>query len=257
MAQSLKQRLQNGDTLIGTIVTIPASEVADMLSRLGFDFLWIEAEHGPSNLVQAQAAVLAAGERCATVIRVPGQDEVWIKKALDTGCDGIIVPHVNTADEAQRIVDLSLYPPEGIRSLGAARGQTYCMDMPNCIEDTNRQTAVIVQVEHIDAVENIEAIARVTNLTAVLIGPYDLSGSLGIPGQTEDPEVQKAISHVIKVCNAAHMPVGIFAADVTAAQRALAQGVTLVALGVDAVFLWSGAQSALNEIKQKGRGNKK
>jgi len=187
MKQTLKERLLNLETLIGTVVTIGAPEVTDILSRLGFDFLWIDAEHGPLSLAQAQMLVQAAGERCHTIIRVPGQEEAWIKKTLDIGCEGILVPHVNTAEQARRIVELCLYPPTGTRSLGAARAQGYGLDLPQGIRRANEHTAIILQAEHIDAVENIEAILSVEGITAVLIGPYDLSGSLGIPGQVDDP----------------------------------------------------------------------
>jgi len=248
MEQTLKERLLNLETLIGTVVTISAPEVADILSRLGFDFLWIDTEHGPPGLPQAQMLVQAAGARCSTVIRVPSQDEAWIKKTLDIGCDGVIVPHVSTAEQASRVVELCLYPPAGTRSVGAARAQGYGLDLPEGIQRANEQIAVIVQAEHIDAVYNIEGILNVEGVTAVLIGPYDLSGSLGVPGQIDSPKVRDAIDRVTKACHKAEMPVGIFAADTATARHALANGVNMVALGLDASFLWQSASRALHEL---------
>ncbi|UCD51823.1 MAG: hypothetical protein JSW27_04150 [Phycisphaerales bacterium] len=250
MDSTFKKRLLDMERLIGTVVTIAAPDVADVLSRLGFDFLWIDAEHGALDLTQAQMLVQATAGRCSTVVRVSSQDEAWIKKALDIGCDGIVVPHVNTEEQARRIVELSFYPPVGTRSLGAARGQGYGIDLPHAIEQANEQTAVIVQAEHIKAVENIESIVKVEGVTAVLIGPYDLSGSLGVLGQVDNPQVREAVVHVAEECRKARMPVGIFAADVAAAQQALDDGVNMVAMGLDIFFLWQSANKALADLRE-------
>jgi len=253
MESTLKKRLLDMERLIGTVVTIAAPDVADVLSRLGFDFLWIDAEHGALDLTQAQMLVQATGGRCSTIVRVPGQDEPCIKKALDIGCDGIVVPHVNTKEQARRIVELCFYPPVGTRSLGAARAQGYGIDLPHGIQRSNEQTAVIVQVEHIKAVENIDRIVQAEGVTAVLIGPYDLSGSLGILGQVDNPKVREAVTHVAEECRRARMPVGIFATDVAAAQKALDDGINMVAMGLDIFFLWQSANKALADLRDAAR----
>jgi 2-dehydro-3-deoxyglucarate aldolase/4-hydroxy-2-oxoheptanedioate aldolase len=157
---------------------------------------------------------------------------------------------VNTEEQARRVVELSLYPPAGTRSLGAARAQGYGLDLPDGIQRANEQIAIIVQAEHVDAVENIESILSVEGIAAILIGPYDLSGSLGIPGQVNEPRVRHAIDHVTTACRKAGMPVGIFAGDLAAARQAVADGVNMIALGLDVFFLWQSASKALAELRE-------
>ena len=117
----LKRRLHAGESVVGPLVTIGSTEVAEMLSMVGFDYLWIETEHAPTDFVLAQQMIQAAGGRCPCLVRIPEAKEVWVKKALDTGCDGIVVPQVRTAEEARQVVAWSLYPPQGRRSVGIKR----------------------------------------------------------------------------------------------------------------------------------------
>jgi 2-dehydro-3-deoxyglucarate aldolase/4-hydroxy-2-oxoheptanedioate aldolase len=250
---NLKQRLAQPDPLIGTLVTLPSPDVAEILSRAGFDYLWIETEHAPMDVLQAQALIQAVGGRCPCLVRIPDREEVWVKKALDTVCDGIVVPQIRSADEARRIVDWSRYPPEGRRSVGVSRAHGYGMAFQDYVSRANEEVAIVLQAEHTDAVRNIESIAAVEDIDAVLIGPFDLSGSLGVLGQTDHRAVLDAIQTVRDACQAAGMPVGIFATDAVMAQRYIDQGFTLIALSMDAFFLWRGAQEALHALSGKRR----
>lgn len=246
---TFKERLSAPEPLIGTLVTLPSPDVADILSRAGFDYLWIETEHAPMDVLQAQALIQAAGGRCACLVRIPDKEEVWVKKALDVGCAGIVVPQIRSAEEARQVVEWSLYPPQGRRSVGVSRAHAYGMGFQRYVETANDELVIVLQAEHTDAVEDIEAIARVAGVDAVLIGPFDLSGSLGVLGQTGHPRVLEAIETVRDACRAAGMPVGIFAADVETAKRYVEEGFTLIALGMDAFFVWQGAQRALAELR--------
>jgi 2-dehydro-3-deoxyglucarate aldolase/4-hydroxy-2-oxoheptanedioate aldolase len=189
--------------------------------------------------------IQAVGGRCPCLVRVPENREVWFKKALDTGCDGVIVPQVRSAAEATAAVERSLYPPSGRRSVGISRAHAFGMAFQEYFDTANDRLAVVVQVEHIDAVRSIEAIVEVDGIDAVFIGPYDLSGSLGVVGQVTHPKVQEAISTVAGACNAAGMPTGIFVADAVAAREAMARGYNLIAMGLDAIFLGAAARQAL------------
>jgi len=246
---TLKQRIRQGEPTIGSLVTMPSPDAADILSRVGFDFLWIENEHAPMDALQAQTLIQAVGGRCPCLVRIPDKQEVWVKKALDIGCDGIVVPQIRSADEAQRVVEWSLFPPEGGRSVGVARAHGYGMTFQAYVETANQELVIVLQAEHSEAVEKIDEIVQVEGVDAVLIGPFDLSGSLGVLGQVDHPVVLEAIETIREACEAAGMPLGIFAPDVGMARRYLEQGFTLIALAMDAFFLWQGAQAALEEIR--------
>ena len=185
---SFRERLLRGDRLIGTTVTLPSPEVAEILSRVGFDWLWIDTEHSPYDTLMAQRLLQAAGPGFPSIIRVPWADDVWIKKALDTGATGVIVPQVNTADDARRVVAACKYPPAGTRGVGSTRAHTYGLEFQSYIDTANRETAIIVQAEHIEAVDNIEEITAVEGLDALMVGPYDLSASMGKIGQVSQIE---------------------------------------------------------------------
>lgn len=245
---TLKQRIRQGEPLVGSLVTISSPDVTDMLSRVGFDFLWIENEHAPMDTLAAQTLIQAVGGRCPCLVRIPDKEEVWVKKALDIGCDGIVVPQIRSAEEARRVVEWSLFPPEGRRSVGVARAHGYGMTFQAYVETANEELVIVLQAEHAQAVERIDEIVRVERVDAVLIGPFDLSGSLGVLGQVDHPAVLEAIETIREACEGAGMPLGIFAPDAGTARRYLDQGFTLIALGMDAFFLWQGAQKALEEL---------
>jgi 2-keto-3-deoxy-L-rhamnonate aldolase RhmA len=124
---NLKARLHNHETVIGTVMGIMYPDVSEILALAGFDYLWIDLEHGPGDFAAAQMMIQGVGGRCPCIIRVPENRDVWIKKALDTGADGIVIPLVNTADEARRAVAACKYPPEGTRGAGVARAHEYGM----------------------------------------------------------------------------------------------------------------------------------
>jgi 2-keto-3-deoxy-L-rhamnonate aldolase RhmA len=125
MKTNFRSRLKHGETLLGTLVTLPSPEVAELFSNAGFDWLFIDMEHSPLDVREAQAILQAVGERCACVLRVPLNDEIWIKKALDIGASGIIIPQVNSRQEAERAVRFCKYPPQGSRGVGVARAHGY------------------------------------------------------------------------------------------------------------------------------------
>ena len=169
---------------------------------------------------------------------------MWIKKALDTGAAGIIVPHVNGAEDAARAVHWGKYPPEGGRSVGFSRANRYGARFQENVETANAETVVVAQVEHIDGVRAIESILAVSGVDAVFIGPYDLSASLGKTGRIEDRDVRDAIRTVAAACARAKVPVGIFSAGAAGALKALEDGYTLVCAGID-IGLYAQAAAAI------------
>jgi 2-keto-3-deoxy-L-rhamnonate aldolase RhmA len=253
MKNDLKARLRSGQALIGPLVTLPSPDVAEILALAGFDYLWIETEHAPTDYVHAQMMIQAVGGRCPCLIRIPESSEVWTKKALDTGCDGIVVPQVRSAEEAKAVVEWCLYPPAGKRSVGVSRAHKYGMSFQDYVNTINEELMIVIQVEHVESVQNIESIVRVPGIDAVFVGPFDLSGSLGVIGQITHPEVKKAIESTRRRCEEAEIPIGIFAVDAKSAKDAITDGFSLIALSMDSVFLWQAAKAALDHVRDKSR----
>ena len=152
---------------MGTIVSLPCPQIAELLACSGFDWLFIDGEHGPLSVGDIQLLLQAAQPHCPCVVRVAANDEVHVKQALDTGADGIIAPLVNDADTAARVVRLAKYPPIGKRSVGIARAQGYGDAFAEYLDQANDRVAVIVQVEHVDAVANIDSILDVAGIDGV------------------------------------------------------------------------------------------
>lgn len=249
MSHNFRSRLQAGETLLGTMVTLPTASTAEVLRDAGFDWLFIDGEHGPLETSDILGVLQAVGGQVPCVVRVPASEEVPIKKVLDLGAAGIIVPQVNTAEEAAQIVRFSRYPPQGGRGVGLARAHGYGFGFAEYVENANEAISVIVQAEHVDAVENIESIVQVEGVDAVLLGPYDLAASMGKMGQVDDPEVLQAIDHVTKTCQAANMPLGYFGVTASAVRPYIELGYTLIVAGVDVLFLGNAARRMLSEVK--------
>ncbi len=250
---NLRERLGRGETLIGSIVSVSSSDVAEAMSLVGFDFLWIESEHSPLDFTDVQMLIQAVGGRVPCLVRIPENAEVWFKKALDTGCDGLVVPQVRTADEARRAVRWAYYPPLGERSVGITRAQGYGITFSEYVETINDRLLLVLQVEHKTAVDNVEEIVRVPGISAVLIGPFDLSGSLGLLGQTTHPEVESRIETVRAACEEAKVPLGIFAVDAPTARRYIERGFRLITCASDLTFMQRGAGEALRAIRGEKR----
>ena len=231
------------------MVTLPSPAIAEILAGLGFDWLFIDGEHGPLETRELLGILQAVSRDVACIVRVPAADEVAIKKVLDLGAAGIIVPQVNSAEQAADVVRFARYAPQGTRGVGLARAHGYGLRFQEYVSSANEQIAVIVQAEHVRAVENIESIARVSGVDAVLLGPYDLSASLGKMGQVDDPGVVAAIARVTDACRAAGMPLGYFGVTAAAVRPYAERGYTLLVAGVDTFFVGQGAKTLLAELK--------
>jgi 2-keto-3-deoxy-L-rhamnonate aldolase RhmA len=251
MSAGFRERLLRGDRLIGTLLSLPSPELVEIASDAGFDWLFLDMEHGGLEAADVLRMVRAARDPCACLVRVPENREMWIKKALDSGASGIIVPHVNSAEEAALAVGWAKFPPQGGRSVGFSRANRYGARFQEHVETANAETVVVAQVEHIDGVRAIGSILGVSGVDAVFIGPYDLSASLGKPGRIEDPDVREAIRAVATACAAKGTPVGIFALGLPASARALEDGYTLVCSGIDIGLYSRSAAGIVGELKPR------
>jgi 2-keto-3-deoxy-L-rhamnonate aldolase RhmA len=250
MDPSFRERLLNGDLLVGSVISIPSPEVAEIVSAAGFDWLFVDAEHGTLDPISSLPLLQAAGD-LPCVIRVPSGDKVWIQKALDVGADGIIIPDVKTAADAARGVGFCKYPPEGSRGVGMGRAHKFGLQLDEYLERANRTTAVVVQAEHVEAVRHMEDIVRVKGIDAVLVGPYDLSASMGKTGRTNDPEVRQAVEQIRLVCRQNGIRLGIFGLSANTVAPFIEAGFTLLAVGTDTWFLLEAARFTLAGIRSK------
>jgi 2-dehydro-3-deoxyglucarate aldolase/4-hydroxy-2-oxoheptanedioate aldolase len=249
MLTDFKTRLTRGDAFVGAFICLPSPESAEIFAELGCDWLVIDTEHGPFDVLTAQRMLQAVGRRCPCVVRVPSWEEVWIKKALDIGAAGVLVPLVNTPAIAARVAAAARYAPEGTRGMGGARAHRYGVGFQDYVARANREIAVIVQAEHIEAVAHIEAIAAVPGIDAIFVGPYDLSASMGRPGRIQDPEVQAAIRRVRDAALAAGRKLGIYCTDPESARDFMRQGYTLIGMSTDLNYLTQSAGAALAAAK--------
>jgi 2-keto-3-deoxy-L-rhamnonate aldolase RhmA len=249
MKHAFRRRLHAGERLLGTLVSLASPEISEILAGAGFDWLFLDAEHAPLSAHHLQRILQGAGPSLPCLVRLPGRDEVFVKKALDIGAAGVIAPMVNTAEQAERVVRLSKYAPEGMRGVGVGRAHGYGLAFREYIETANENVTVVIQAEHMEAVDNMEAIVRVPGIDAVLVGPYDLSSSLGRPGDVDHPQVTAAIDHVTDVCLGAGIPLGIFGMDENAVRPFVQKGYTLIVAGIDTVLLGRAAGSLLEQLR--------
>ncbi len=249
MTGTFRKRLKAGETLLGSMLTLPLAAVAEILAQVGFDWLFIDGEHSPLETAEILAILQAVGHRVACIVRVPAAEEVPIKKVLDLGAEGIIVPQVNTAEQAASVVQFARYSPHGSRGVGLARAQGYGMRFEQYLQKANEQIAVTIQAEHVRAVENIESIVQVEGIDAILIGRYDLAASLGKMGQIDDPAVTSAVEHVAKTCQKAGIPLGHFGVSAQAIRPFMDRGYTLIAAATDTLLLAGAASRVLQELR--------
>lgn len=248
---SFNQHLKKSDPLLGTLLTIPEPAVAEILSNVGLDWVFVDAEHSCMSSSEVLDLLRALGGNCYGLVRVAENSDVEIKKALDAGADGVIVPLVNTKEEAEKAVVAAKFPPTGSRSVGIGRAQKYGLDLPGYIARANEITSVIVQIEHIDAVHNIDEILSVDGIDGIFIGPFDLSGSMGKIGKIDDNEVKAAIQSIYDAANRHKVPVGCFVPTSTHAEAAIENGAKFVAIGAEVTHLISSIQKTLDSLGRR------
>jgi len=206
----VKEKMSKGELLIGTIVSLPDPLISEMLSCCGFDFIWIDGEHGVLDNSDINLHIMAVCRSgLAPFVRVAWTDPVIVKPILDMGPAAVIFPYVRTAEEAKLAVKSCKYPPRGIRGFGPNRANEFStMDNEEYLNMSESEPWIIIQVEHIDAVNNLKEILKVEGVDSILVGPNDLSGSIGQLGKTRHPEVLKLLDRIADDCNNAGVPFG-------------------------------------------------
>ena len=233
-----------GPPRIGTLLSIDHPAVIEIARLAGFDWLWIDGEHGNFNEISASVACAVNSGGPPAFVRLPDRSATAIKRFLDIGCDGIILPHVSTAAEVDEIARAALYPPRGERSIGLTRAQAFGTRFAEYLH--NKSYAIIVQIESVAGVQNASAIIHHHAVDAVLIGPFDLSSSFGIPGQIDSAQVTGSIEFVLALCKQAGKPCGIFAATAEKARAYAKMNFELLAVGIDTTTLLNGFTTLRN-----------
>jgi 4-hydroxy-2-oxoheptanedioate aldolase len=252
MKNHFKELLVSGKTAIGTIVQLPSPPVVEILAQAGFDWLLIDTEHGPIDTEKLQAMIRATSEtQAAPIVRLAGNLDWLAKRALDAGALGVMMPGVNSAEEALAAVRAVRYPPGGNRGFGPTfAALRWGLTSAEYAQQANEAVMAIVQIEHVDAVARIDQILAAPGIDLALIGPYDLSGSMGLLGQVGHSDVQAAIDQVLKATKKAGVPVGIFGTAADEINRYVLQGFQAILVGVDVAFLAAGAKGMLSQIKR-------
>ena len=244
-------KLGNGVSL-GSWITMSDPAVAEVLAVAGFDWLVVDLEHSMLGLETA-GELIRVIDLCGSIplVRVTSNDPQQIKRVMDSGARGVVVPMVLSADDAARAVAATRYPPDGTRGVGLGRAQGYGTGFREYLEWQVDGPVVIVQIEHVEAVENLEGILGVPGVDGLLIGPYDLSSSLGVPGRFDDPGFLESMQKVQSTAQGMGVPTGLHIVDpeVKELEKAIAEGHTLIAYGVDFRFLDVGARHGLAALE--------
>lgn len=251
--KGLKKKLQYNELTVGSWITLGHSSVAEIMARVGFDWLVVDMEHSAITLDIAQDIIQTIElNGVIPLVRVGENSPLLIKRVMDAGACGVIVPMVNTKEEAIKAVNAVKYPPLGTRGVGLARAQGYGMEFETYKQRVNKDSIVIVQIEHINAMKNLGKILRVDGVDAGIIGPYDLSASMGFPGEFNRKEVQEMLDQFIGVCRKVNKPAGfhVVSPDSEDANKKINQGFTFLAFGLDTLFLATKCKEQLCKIRR-------
>lgn len=251
---SLRARLLQGETLIGSWINSGSPIVAELMAAAGFDFLCVDVEHSAVDLPETQQlfqAIHSGNPACETMVRLHGIDYSFVKRYLDAGARGIIAPLVRTRDEAALIVEAAKYPPAGNRGVGFCRANQYGMNLQPEFDRANDANLVAVQIEHIDAVNNIDDIVSLDGVDAVFIGPYDLSASMGITARFDHPDYIAARNRILESCKRHNIVPGIHVVPTEPEQvcARAAEGYRLIAYSLDITMLATACLSGLKKIR--------
>ncbi|WP_092907186.1 HpcH/HpaI aldolase family protein [Halostagnicola kamekurae] len=250
---TLKRKFGTETNLVGAWLSIGHPTVAEVTATSGFDFVLIDTEHTTLSLETVEdmsRAVDAAAGDTKTLVRVPSDDPVRIKRVLDIGVAGIMVPSIETATEARKIVQSVTYPPEGIRGVASGRAAAYGDDFQQYVETASETITTVVQIETQTGLDNADAIAAVDGIDAVFVGPADLSANLGIFGEWENDRLDTAIDRVVSAGESAEIPVGTLVVDPADIETRVEQEFDFLIVGKDTTHL-STANERIRERYEK------
>ncbi len=249
---NLKEALKEGKNVFGPFMKFTDPAAVEIMGFAGFDFVIIDTEHGPISIQNVQNMIRAAESVNVTpVVRVSDNDEAIILRALDIGAQGIQIPQINSKAEAIRAVKSVKYSPQGERGVCRyVRTANYSsMDKFKYFKYANNETIIIAHIEGVEGINNLDEILSVPGIDIIFIGPYDLSQSLGIPGEVSHPLVTEKMKEVIIKCRENKVSVGTFADDVKTAKFWVSLGVQYISFSVDVGILYSVSNTIVNKLK--------
>lgn len=252
VSKVLKERINDGDLVIGSWITTPSSAIAEILVAAGYDWVVVDLEHSTISIEQAGELIRTIDlGGSAPLVRITSNSPDQIKRVMDAGAHGIVVPMVNSAQDARDAVSASRYAPNGIRGVGLARAQGYGSKFSEYLEWQKESAVVIVQIEHKDAINNLEEILAVPGVDGFIIGPYDLSCSMGIPGEFETSEFKNAMARILKIGLAMDCPAGlhIVEPDLSLLDQAISEGYRFLAYSVDIRMLDVSARQGIDAVR--------
>ncbi len=255
LAAPIKAIFKRGEVSIGSWMSMAHVSIAEILADAGYDWVVVETEHTAIDVSEVLPLLIAISSKgCVPLVRLAWNDPIQAKAVMDSGAAGVIVPMVNSKQDAELAVKSVKYPPLGFRGVGLARAQGYGTTFDQYVKNANEDGLLIVQIEHIDAVNNIEEILSVPGIDGTFIGPYDLSMSMGIPGQLNHPEIQKAKQRVLKATRDKGLAPGIHLVHPHSAEREIklcaAEGYRFIALGTDILFLGDACRNLHNSCRK-------
>jgi len=251
----VKELWREGKAAVGVWMVLGSPITAEIIANLGYDWIVVDTEHGAIDISTTQAIIQAISYTSTVpMVRVPWNDPALIKRVLDAGAYGLVIPMVNSREDAVQAVQATRYPPLGIRSYGGPRARLY--GGVDYFEHANEEIALVVQIEHIDAVNRADKILSVEGVDAFFIGPSDLAISMGLkPGLDQtDPRHVAAVSKVLAAGKKHGVPGGIHVGSAEAANERIAQGFQFIGLSSDEGFVRSAASSALSKVVKDRKG---
>ena len=250
---NLKHKLKKNELTVGSWITLGAPTIAEIMARQEFDWLVVDMEHSAISLPQAQQLIqIIELSGVVPLVRVGENNPLLIKRVMDAGAQGVVVPMVNSRQSAMQAVAAVQYPPKGMRGVGLGRALGYGESFESYKKWNASSSVVIAQIEHIKAIENLEGILTVDGIDATIIGPYDLSASLGYPGKFNHPSVKDALKRYAYVCKKLQKPMGIhvISPEIRELKKAFTTGYKFVARSLDTLFLIESLRDGQAEIRQ-------
>lgn len=252
----LKHKLKNKELSIGSWLTIPHQSVIEIMGSAGFEWLTIDMEHAAISIETIMNLIgHIQGNGMQALVRVSKNEEVAIKRVLDAGADGVIVPMIRNKAEAIEAVNYVKYPPIGKRGVGLNRAQKYGTAFETYQTWVKNEVVIIAQIEHIDAVTNLEEIFSVDGIDGIIVGPYDLSASMGYPGQYDREDVKQALAKIDEVTKRLNKPLGfhVIDSDYSKTLEKINKGYSFLAFSLDFFFLGDKARQEMQLLKNSLR----
>jgi 2-keto-3-deoxy-L-rhamnonate aldolase RhmA len=249
----IKSKLKAGEPVIGTCVNLGDSSITELLGSIGYDFIWIDMEHTGNDKMDIQHHIIAAkAAGAASFVRIPWNDPVLAKPILDMGPDGIIFPFIRSVEEARQAIKSCIYPPKGLRGFNPIRAVRYGIDnVSEYINDVQNRIFKMIQIEHIDAVNCMEEIIKIEGIDALIVGPMDLSGSLGKLGKIRDKEVLKVMDRIGEIAIKSNIPLGLaIGYSPIDIKEWIDRGIKFISVNGDTGFLTDAGKENLNQTRR-------